>query len=76
MYARLMRRNVPDTWVGSIVVGVAAGLVGGLGSTVTQLAISGGSVSHYALPDLGYWVGIGTMACLIKHAYNLGRTSH
>jgi hypothetical protein len=73
MYARLMRRKLPDTWVGSIVVGVAAGLAGGPGSAVTQLAVSGGSVSRYAVPDGGYRVGIGTMACLIKYAYNLRR---
>jgi hypothetical protein len=68
-----MRRKVPDTWVGSIVVGVAAGAAGGLGGAVTQLALNGGSLSRYAVPEIGYWIGVATVACLIKHAYNLRR---
>ncbi len=64
---------MPDTWWGAVVVGVLAGLAGGV-----AWAVVGGVGSAHSLPyrlahDLLPWVAGSVTLCLLKHAYNLRR---
>jgi hypothetical protein len=72
-YAGNMRRKVPDTWWGAIVVGVLAGAAGGVTAALLDGLGSSDSVAHRMFAFVPGWIAGGVVLCLLKHAYNLRR---
>jgi uncharacterized membrane protein YeaQ/YmgE (transglycosylase-associated protein family) len=72
-YARHMRRKVPDTWWGAIVVGVLAGAAGGVAGALTDGIWSSDSVAHRMAVFVPAAIAGVVVLSLLKHAQNMRR---
>jgi hypothetical protein len=68
-----MRRKVPDTWWGAIVVGVLAGAAGGLAGALMDGFWSSDSVAHRLFVFVPAWMAGAVVLYLLKHAHDLRR---
>jgi 4-hydroxybenzoate polyprenyltransferase len=68
-----MRRKVPDTWWGAIVVGVLAGAAGGVAGALTDGIWSSDSVAHRMAVFVPAAIAGVVVLSLLKHAQNMRR---
>jgi hypothetical protein len=68
-----MRRKVPDTWWGAIVVGVLAGAAGGVTAALLDGIGSNDSVAHRMFVFVPAWIAGGVVVYLLLHAHNIRR---
>jgi hypothetical protein len=67
-----MRRTVPDTWWGAIVVGVVAGSVGGATAALADIW-SNDSLAHRLFAFVPGGAAGFVVFCLLMHARNMRR---
>ena len=74
-YALRMRRKVPDTWWGAIIVGALAGGAGGITFALLNAIWSDDSVAHLMFVNVPAWIAGGIVLYVLVHARKTRRAS-
>jgi hypothetical protein len=70
-----MRRKVPDTWWGAVIVWVLAGATGGVIAARMDGIWSHDSVAHRLFVFVPAWIAGGVVLYLLMHARNTRRAT-